>query len=1244
MKVIKKYFKVVLCFMAFAVCSFLLAFAPTMSAYATLDYAISTYNVAINSIKMPTVVDVTSEVAEEREFKIPFLSSVFNAKNEADDSDKTATFYTIRVIDPAGSYHDFQVTGENASDTDSYFTKGADFVKVNALVDGTYKVVYIVNTADEEGNITSAYYSNFYSVEVKNVSYELDFSIQTGEKAGWTNLLPSKVKTDSSAKIYLPIPVAKVVGSEDAGVALDVAKGEIVVACNAKELTLGTGDFKKDEKGIYIVPSQSGKYTIQYTYKSGVNRPTKPFEILVEDDFVAPTELKVSTTPTIPNSFELGEKDINLPKLVAKNELGDNVDYNTVSIVIEKETNSNISQELKNNDHTFNMTVGANGFKNATSYEQLVGIYTITYTLEDAYGNRCVYKKRMEESSTATKNPTIYLAYDYDKADTSKVNLDANTDLKSKYGYDEIILPAAYAEDLVSEYKDLKIVRYLRNIDSSTVYYVDNLRYNATTGEIEKVQYGATGYNYALAGATRDQDKTGDVTKAIQFKFAETDEKAKTYDGTYQLEYKVIAKNIKTREQTLAETGTTRYAFTVLDYSMSDYKATTPTVEITNVENEEVLDKAKKLTVNLTAKDDDDTRLKNVVFYYYGTEKTKDEIAADIKNAIKEVQKDKDNSKHLLEQDKILTELASYTGIERATLNEKKDGYVVDFKNATGTQAVVVAVSYNDYGNVGVDTRVVTFKDTSDETAPSTTNAILNAHDLKNSDNVYNHTNKEFNLGDVVELPDVQFGGETTDAMLNVMYYVNTPETKSAGIQYKSPAGKVYIGNKIIGGKIAADKAGTYYVAYTATDDMGNTSVMYFTFTVKDTTKPLLSVSVNESEDVKISGNTITASVDKQINFSAIVRDATSNLNITDSAEIAVTIDDANGLNYSAKGMKYTFHDAGNYTLTFTASVAGKESVSKVIYVTVESEELAWSADFEVQKYASENQEVYLPYVTTKNGAQVRVKVVAPNDTKIEGLDADGYILQPSEDNGVQVWKFKTNSTKGKYKVTYVATTADETLEKTFTIRVGDNVAPTFTMNYEDELKQNIVYDGENQIEYKLDVDKSKRTFVITAESNGKQIYKYDLGLEIYDKDDTSASATKMYWSNLTYELVGDKNLEKGEKTGEYKITGVGEFTIKLKIHDDYENEAEKTITFKVVDKATATNKGDNETVGVVLIVISLVVLASVILFFLISGNKGNKSGSKTSRKVKTAKTEKVEATEEVKEDEEDAKEGEIEE
>ena len=72
---------------------------------------------------------------------------------------------------------------------------------------------------------------------------------------------------------------------------------------------------------------------------------------------------------------------------------------------------------------------------------------------------------------------------------------------------------------------------------------------------------------------------------------------------------------------------------------------------------------------------------------------------------------------------------SNQTGYSKAELNEDKTGYVVKFAqegaNSTATKAVIVAISYNDYNQIAVDTRTVNFKDTNETDAPELQDNIV---------------------------------------------------------------------------------------------------------------------------------------------------------------------------------------------------------------------------------------------------------------------------------------------------------------------------------------------------------------------------------------------------------------------------------------------------------------------------------------------------------------------------------------
>lgn len=1210
MKVMRKYLRVALCFMAFALCSFLLVFSPTLTAYANLEYAISNYDVAINAIKMPTK---TVDVSNNDKFTIPLLKNEgYNSKFEK---------FTVRVTDPSGTNHNYVVGGTNDETyfNDANASAAEPSIEVKALNEGKYKIVYIV----EDTETGRKYYSNTYEVTVKNVSYELDFTDANGK----INLLPKNIGVNQ--KIELPIANAKVIDGD--GTLYPVIP---VVTQDGAPLELNNSDFTKEGDKYYLTTDCTNEenegaytsvYTVEYTYGEGSNRPSKTFTINVSNKFVKPaqSEIKLITTPTMP-SVQLGQKDITLPSLRLKDGLTTDIDYNLKSIKIVNENDSTIYQELTNNDYTFDMTYEA--FNGVDNYADMVGNYRVIYTIEDVYGNT-VTEVFTIKGVNITKKPNIYLSYDYEvDAQTGAlvtnhedIVKDASADLKVNYGYSEVKVPAIYAYDQVSDYEDLILVRYLVNANSKTIYYVDNMRYDEATKTLVSVQEGETGYNYAA-------DANAGVNKAVSFKFANSDEAS--YAGTYNLEYRVISKQVKERESYLYVSGNTEYSITVLKEATAS-ALDAAKVEITNISNGSYIDIADELIVKMTASHETDSRLQNAVFYYYGD--VKSTIATDFESAIKAVQDDGNykNEKAVLFNDDLLTELSSYTGIGRATVDGSN--YAINFKNPTGTKVTVVAVSLNDSGVVGVATKTLNMKNTADDSiAPTFTISTIDESDLFDAAKENVLEMEKFNQAVEVKLPTVAFSDLGDKYLqLSVMYYVQPKDKTLDKVTYKFPIGQVYNNNTISGAKIVTNEIGIYYVAYTAMDDAGNTSVVYFTFEVVDSSKPILTVDAS-GDDITQSGNVVTAEVGAKIAFKA---DLYSSDRSTDYTEIGADIQltkvdfDGNVCNYQPSGddkFSYIFNGVGTYTFTFQGTYDGRTSEEKTIVVNIENPKVEWTSSFDnIPEYANMDSEVYLPDIAATADAEVTVTVTAPSGSKIE--------VEKVTNGSKTEWMFKTlKDSKGTYVVKYNAVSQyGSAEEKTFNIKVGDNVAPVITMSHEGELAQDIVYDGTNNIEYSININKTKKTFEVVAKSNGTIIYSYNIDMKIRENDDKGSLNTNYAWTNLKYSLVtSDGSLAEGDETGSYIISGTGTYTLKLEISDNFDNAATpKEISFKVVAENQPEEKNDT-VVGAVLIVISLVVLAGIILFFTLTGKK---SGGTKSKKVKSSKkTEKVENKAEV--------------
>lgn len=1223
MKQLKKYFKLTFCFLAFAVMSIVFAFSPVLTTYAAeLSYTIETYNAAINSIKMPkTSIDVS--IGEE--FQIPLLNTALSGEKTTGLFTDTATNYTIRVIDPSGQIHDYVVDGDS-NDTD-YFDEtnlGSGYLGLKALNNGSYNILYIITNGGR------TYYSNNYTVTVKNISYELDF---VDETTGLNKLVPLSLKT-SSEPIEVPVANVKVVDSDDDEVVTTVVP---TVSVNNTPQDWESSDYIYQSEGkYYLIPSMSGTYTIEYTYTQGSNPPTTTYTINVSDDFVEPTSDDLTiTTPSMP-SVELGDTDVTLPNLTVSDNYNSNVQHNVTSIVITKTNNEAITKTLSNNTFTFNFTKEEFG---AESYADMVGNYRVTYNIVDAYGNTKSISVIIRNVTDSTR-PSVYMAYDYeinqetgnpvqeendDGVMVDAVNTDYAVDLKTRYGYTELVLPAIYASDKVTEYKDFTFIRYIQSTRDSTIYYVDNLK--VEDGQVVAVNEGETGYNYS------GDENIGQFNKAVEFKFSADDESISDYAGEYTIGYYVLANTISRQESYVYRTGTTRYTITVLSRATvaeDSEDSSTPTIQINNVKNNATISSEDIINVNVTSSDDIDTRLKNAVFYYY-TENSENDLATDIQNAIRVVTSnpESDTAKNIcnvLDDPLFITEMQiHYTGFGIATVDaDNSNSFNIELTNYQGSTngrvLNVVAVALNDEGNIATATRVLNIKDMDEEIAPEY--SIINAGSFS-SDNTNILQTLEFDQIQEVTLPTIQFTDDDDYLALNVNYYIGTPDSVGTGLQFLSPTGKQMSGNTITGGTITTSKVGTYYVVYTATDDAGNMTTVYFTFVVNDSSDPYLSVNAEgqnvDGEEVSISGNTISGEVGAVISFDPTLYSSSGD-DITNDAQttIGYTIDDGGqALDYTTTGdyMSFAFNSEGQYTITFTGQY-GEEGtvVERVYYVNITMPELTWDYDITVPEYARQSETIILPDWTASQGnlkADVTVTVTDPDGLVPEAGNAVRY-----QNGDAMVWSFTTNAnTRGTYRVTYTAKTDYSTITETFEIKVGDNVAPTYSMNYETELSQDIVYDGTNQIEYNINLDRSNRTLVIEVISNGNTIYSYDTGLVIRDRNDNGTETTMTNWNSLTVELSSDDGIvSEGEEDGQYVINGTGKCTLTLTIEDIYDNVGVKTIEFNVVSE-TEPEENNDSYLGVILIVVSLIILAGVILFFTFTGKKGGSSKQKKSRK-----------------------------
>lgn len=1249
MKSIKKYFKVILCFMAFAFASLLFTFAPNVRSYAALQQAKTNYNMAIKAVKMPRSTFV--DEGGNQSLRVPLL--------KANSTWQETAKYTIRVIDPSFTSHDYKVgvtSGEETSEADaSYFTKidvdGDEFLSISALNNGKYDILYIM----EEGS--ELLYSNTYSVTVENVSYELDFAAQEGENKGLKTLLPETVKYSTNSADRIELPTAGVKNKETGAYVSSTGVALKVFDAYGAELDSTSSEiFKKDAETnkYYLYPNKEGKYTIEYTYAFGNNPPKKTFTIEVEKDFTVPTSSDLTINiPTMPN-VELGQKEIKLPDVVVNNKTKDNIEHNVKSIVISK---GSISKTLTNNTFTFDMTKEFFGLSSYTT--DMLGDWYVEYTVEDAYGNTKTIKVTIDGVKDNT-NPEVFMAYDYEvdadtklPVDEDKIDTTVATEFKSQLGYNELYFPAIYAKDSVTSYKDFIFVRYIQSSRTNTIYYLDNIMlkdkeaYNISADEAYSTQKNAS-----------NDANIGKFNKAVKFEF--NTETPADMAGEYTLGYQVYAKDITKQTGYLYVSNTTMYTFEILTTDLRNPTSTVEhNVEINNIKDGYSVASDGKFTVNINANETKrgestanvDKRLKTAVFYYYNTTATATTLAADVQAAFDAAKAELAASgshfgtQHLINTDAFVNYMkARYNGFKYAEQKNKNnyDVELTDYVSSYDKEAHIVAISIDDDNNIALATRKLNLKDMTDTEAPSA--SVVDAHDFDEE----NLTNLVVKQGTTVRLPDVSFSDNDKSLSMSVAYYVDSPVNDITGLDYQSPTGKNFKNNisglsYIYGGSIKADKVGKYHVVYTATDDAGNTTYMYFTFEATLASDPILKVSATGDDIKSSSASTITGETGMRVDFDAVLWSNDLSQNLTETATIDYTVEDG-GKNWQAAGdvTSFIFYDQGDYTITFTASYesAGVTYTAEpqTFTITVTRPELKWNETIDTSDYAYAplGSVVTLPDLTASQGdtkAKVELKVTFKGDTQP---------VTKAIVNGSTVWQFTTNETlTGDYKVEYTATTAYSTITKSFTIKVGDNVPPVITIDHEDDLAKEVVYDGKTAIEYTIKLVKTStstnggRKLEITI-TNGKDVKTYNTNLVLQDKD-KNGDLKDINWDTLTAELYNGDSVMSTSSTGTYtktySISSTGEYKLVIKATDSNSNTATKEIKFTVKTESDV-EKSNDTVVGVVLIVLSLVVLAGVILFFAFTG-KGKGGKVKANKQIKSKST-KAENKEEVKEEAEE--------
>ncbi len=338
---------------------------------------------------------------------------------------------------------------------------------------------------------------------------------------------------------------------------------------------------------------------------------------------------------------------------------------------------------------------------------------------------------------------------------------------------------------------------------------------------------------------------------------------------------------------------------------------------------------------------------------------------------------------------------------------------------------------------------------------------------------------------------------------------------------------------------------------------------------------------------------------------------------ITVVEENVVEVKDTNAtytVSKDAETAEITVVDAEGYTYGESTSVADYEFTDTVAFASIASaDELSFLFD-ELKLYVLESETYTIiakdstgPDIAEYDYATSMSKEELAEGIKIYGIEATdiGSGINAEKSKIVVSWKLangesgtetysnseyknmtgatfkKESSSKnydGTYKITYTVYDNNNNYStKEYSIAVGDNVAPTVTM------KEDVIVD-----EYEIDSQIKINLSDITVKDN---------------KELTNATPTITLKNTST-----DKTIENIGTDSElvYDLTEVGSYVLTVEVEDAVGNKKTETYEFEVVAKSKDATK-TYQVVGTVLIVLSVVILAGVIIYFVVSKVKLDK-------------------------------------
>ena len=1197
-----------------------------------------------------TVACLPSMMPQQTAYAAASTNNTIYLLNAGDGTATVGGTYTIRTA----TFGNSPLSGTNITDVKvTYLSTGEDVPVEDGAFEvanvGTYNIRYSYN----DGVRT-------YTLDYEVTAERSDATISFDENLDAVlpvvyDLSYSKAKDgDKYKSVTIPLPVVYDENEEKVENLKFYTKAETKTA--SEYVVVSVKDPKGNDIGLshegdkIAIPGsvfdasnvEIGEYTITYAYyvkQAGASKDqcikTAEKSFSVKKGYYVDYEFKanVGSMPTFVTGVET-----EIPSATAtatfKNSVGAstseqvNVKY-TASV---KYKNGEVKEEVVN-------AIVDGKFKPAKD-----GEYIITYKVTDFYGNETESKPYTIEVKD-TKSPEVFM---YDASDlknykdndyTKGINeyIDASAKLKTKTGKDNVVIYAIGATDNSSKLENITFTRKIRSSNSATIEITEYNSYNLIFNYKYSNLDASDLLGRALSGKSETEANT--LLKSNKYlKVINSLDAVKTALG----DTTITEEQIESKKEALIEAG---YA-----YINATHEITTGTYTITysakdESSNETILDplsmtiesanvvSAGLPKVSTTTKFADSYTSKEVI-------KFAEPVATDeIDNRIDVV-----TTYRFLKNDKttVVGEVVTLT-----------DTFEIDLSKApSGASYVKIkAEATNDFGETGTYEKLIAIADISDTVVP-TVKSIVEPNLVGT-----------FKQNEEVTLPITVYEDDYVAVMTaQVKVFLLDASGKRSKEISTLPGSSEYVNwgaNKTFtfnAGKVVPPFAGNYEVMVQAQDPANNIVSTYYYFTAQSTEQDYFKLNVPSSingDGTATVGDKVTLEI-PSISYS-LANNASGNKKIYGIDEDGT----AKFFNISVNGPKMPSKDTPT---TFNIDTAGSYTFKYKAYFAVYDSSILSVDDNGV--YYEDGAIKYRPDNDAFEASALSDTIKqALRDAKVKTLESDDYILNVSENSSAKTFeinygadetysssykldeeiviysagatsgeidteksvvtivdpdsstkeiKLSDFSTTQKYKFTkngvYTITYkivdkngveyAAKSGTKSFTIKVGDAEKPEVAFK-EDFLKD------EYNLNDELVLDISK----IVLTDNG-----YGAGTDAKDTETREAllSTMKVVLTRVddNGNTVEIENTADGSNAYKYKLENAGTYTLKVTTKDAVGNEKSTTKSFEVSTEgkqATVSTK----TVGIILIVLSCLVLAGVIAYFVISRIRMNKKGSK---------------------------------